>query len=244
MCFSRKQAKDAPSKSNCLMTKILFAEDDPNLAFMIEDNLSELGYEVHWAKDGMEALDEFNKGNYQLCIIDIMMPKLDGFQLASKIREIDEWVPILFLTAKSMEEDKLKGFEIGGDDYITKPFSMKELDYRIKVFLRRISSEALRLKETIHFGRSTFDPRNLLYRNTTKEFSLTQMEAQLLTILIMNRNQLVKREMILEKIWGENDYFKGRSLDVFITRLRKYLKEDDSLEIKNHHGVGFCLVIT
>ena len=225
------------------MAKILLAEDDPNLGFMMEDNLTELGYQIHWAKNGVEALAKFQKSSYALCLIDIMMPKMDGFELASKIRETDELVPILFLTAKSMEEDKLRGFEIGGDDYITKPFSMKELDYRIKVFLRRTSNPgAQSLDQMIEFGASSFDPRNLQYRNTSKEFSLTQMEAHLLTILIENKDKLVKREVILEKVWGENDYFKGRSLDVFITRLRKYLKGDDSLEIKNHHGVGFCLI--
>ena len=225
------------------MAKILLAEDDQSLGFMVEDNLSELGHEVDWCSNGVEALAAFEKQSYDVCLIDIMMPKMDGFELAVKIRESDELIPILFLTAKSMEEDRLKGFEIGGDDYITKPFSLKELDYRIKVFLRRSGGEEVTdLKEIVHFGASSFDTQNLHYKNQTIECSLTQMEAQLLTILIKNKNQLVKREVILEKIWGENDYFKGRSLDVFITRLRKYLKEDDKLEIKNHHGVGFCLV--
>jgi len=225
------------------MTKILLAEDDTNLGFMVEDNLTELGYEVQWAKDGMAAFSLFEEDSFSVCLIDVMMPKMDGFELASKIRGKDDLIPILFLTAKSMEEDKLKGFEIGGDDYITKPFSMKELDYRIKVFLRRNGAPAsISPQETVNFGLSSFDPQNLSYSNNTTTFSLTQMEADLLAILIENRNKLVKREEILEKIWGENDYFKGRSLDVFITRLRKYLRGDNTLEIKNHHGVGFSLL--
>lgn len=226
------------------MAKILLAEDDHNLGVMVEDNLAGLGYEIDWAKNGEEALAMFLRGSYELCLIDVMMPKMDGFELAVKIRARDEFIPILFLTAKSMEADRLKGFEVGGDDYITKPFSLKELDYRIRVFLRRSPGiEADGLEEITYFSSSSFDPKNLIYKNQATQFSLTQMEAQLLTMLISNQNQLVKREVILEKIWGENDYFKGRSLDVFITRLRKYLKEDGGLEIRNHHGVGFCLMV-
>ena len=225
------------------MAKILLAEDDPNLGFMVSDNLSDLGHQVSWSKNGEEALSLFQNEPYELCLIDVMMPKMDGFELAINIRTKNEFIPILFLTAKSMEEDRLKGFEIGGDDYITKPFSMKELDYRIEVFLKRNPPmEPKGLNKKVHFANSSFDPHNLQYQNTVQEFSLTQMEAHLLTILIENQNQLVKREVILETIWGENDYFKGRSLDVFITRLRKYLKGDNKLKIKNYHGVGFSLV--
>lgn len=227
------------------MAKILLAEDDENLGFMIQDNLQELGHQVVWCKDGEDAHTQFQQKSPDICLIDVMMPKMDGFELASKIREADEFVPLLFLTAKSLEEDRLTGFEIGGDDYITKPFSMKELDHRINVFLRRsIQPDSKRSTEKIlSFGQSTFDTQNLIYSSKGNECSLTQMEAQLLTLLLDNQNQLVKRETILEEIWGENDYFKGRSLDVFITRLRKYLRLDESLEIKNHHGVGFCLQI-
>ena len=222
------------------MAKLLLAEDDPNLGFMVKDNLEELNFHVAWAKNGVEAIDIFHSSPIDLCLIDVMMPKMDGFELAQKIREANDLVPIIFLTAKSMEEDRLQGFEIGGDDYLTKPFSMKELAYRINVFLRRKGSSQVSTSQ-LAIGNSTFDTQNLLYFCNDSSFSLTQMEAQLLMLLIEHKNQLVKRETILLNIWGENDYFKGRSLDVFITRLRKYLKHDAKLEIKNHHGVGFTL---
>lgn len=227
------------------MANILLAEDDENLGFMVEDNLETLGHKVHWGKNGKLALEIVENNSLDLCVIDVMMPEMDGFELAAKIRERDEFIPIIFLTAKSMEDDRLKGFEIGGDDYITKPFSMKELDYRIKVFLRR-SGQVVETSgsNSIQFGNSSFDTLNLVYTYQEEAFSLTQMEAQLLSLLLSQKNKLVKRETILEEIWGENDYFKGRSLDVFITRLRKYLKKDESIEIKNHHGVGFSLIET
>lgn len=229
--------------SHFQMTNILLAEDDESLGFILEDNLKELNYAITWAKNGEEAFTAFTNKAYDICLIDVMMPKMDGFELATKIRKQDEVVPILFLTAKSMEQDRLKGFEIGGDDYILKPFSMKELCYRINVFLRRSNEKATEFKKHWKFGNSVFDPRNLIYSFGDSTYSLTEMEAKLLEMLLQGQNQLVKREDILEKIWGENDYFKGRSLDVFITRLRKYLKEDSNLEIKNHHGIGFTLKI-
>lgn len=226
------------------MAKLLLVEDDENLGFMLEDNLKDIGHTVFWAKNGIEGLEVFDRTKPELCIVDVMMPKMDGFELAEKIRQSDEFTPIIFLTAKSLEEDRLKGFEIGGDDYLTKPFSMKELSYRVNVFLRRTSVQKPADVGTIKFGSSSLDLENLQYSCKEKTFSLTQMEGQLLQLLLENRDRLVKRDYILEEIWGENDYFKGRSLDVFITRLRKYLKVDESLEIKNHHGVGFTLKTT
>ena len=225
------------------MAKILLAEDDENLGFMIEDNLQEAGHEVSWCTDGASALTQFETSDFELCILDVMMPKMDGFELAAAIRTKDEFIPIIFLTAKSQEEDRLGGFEVGGDDYVTKPFSMKELEYRINVFIRRNQSQPSKSTNAMHFGQSSFDERNLIYTCKGNAQSLTQMEGGLLKLLIQNQNELVKREDILEEVWGENDYFKGRSLDVFITRLRKYIKEDTSLEIKNHHGVGFSLKV-
>ncbi|SNS91738.1 DNA-binding response regulator, OmpR family, contains REC and winged-helix (wHTH) domain [Ekhidna lutea] len=227
------------------MAKILLAEDDQNLGFMIQDNLQSLNHEVTWCSDGSQALQSFKSDQYEICLLDVMMPKMDGFELAKNIRDQNEFIPILFLTAKSQEEDRLSGFEIGGDDYITKPFSMKELGYRIQVFLRRNSTSIdSPPTQLIKFGHSSLDTKNLVYSFHDQKQSLTQMEGKLLGMLVQNRNQLVKREDILETIWGENDYFKGRSLDVFITRLRKYLSNDSTLEIKNHHGVGFCLLIS
>ncbi len=221
--------------------KILLAEDDPNLGFVIMDQLTELGYRVTLSPDGEISWNHFQTEVYDLCIIDVMMPGLDGFSLAEKIRKENDAIPIIFLTAKSLEEDRLKGFEIGGDDYITKPFSMMELHYRMKVFLKR--GVAIRQKaKTLTVGEFDFDIRNLQLKRGSHVTNLTQREADLLQILQSRTNELVKREEILVAIWGENDYFKGRSMDVFIARLRKYLEADSNIEIRNHHGVGFMLI--
>ena len=225
------------------MAKILLAEDDENLGFMVKDNLESMNHEVIWAKNGEEALTFFEQNTPEICLVDVMMPKMDGFVLAENIRTKDDFVPIIFLTAKSMEEDRLRGFEIGGDDYVTKPFSIKELTYRIQVFLRRTSDSPAAAPQILDFGKSSYDAVNICYKVGEETFPLTQMEGQLLKMLLNSKGVLVKREEILEEIWGENDYFKGRSLDVFITRLRKYLKADSTVEIKNHHGVGFSLVV-
>lgn len=219
---------------------ILFAEDDSNLGFMTKEGLEEAGFEVTWCKNGEEAWKAF--GGQDICLIDIMMPKMDGFTLAQKIRDKDDITPILFLTAKSQEEDRLKGFEIGGDDYISKPFSMQELVYRLNVFLKR-TGPALQSKPLLTFGHCEYDAVNIEVLVKGVKKSLTQREGDLLHMLLQHPNELVKREDILIKIWGENDYFMGRSLDVFISRLRKYLKEDETIEIRNHHGVGFVLTI-
>ncbi|MEP5613988.1 MAG: response regulator transcription factor [Cyclobacteriaceae bacterium] len=225
------------------MAKILLAEDDENLGFMVQDNLESMEHQVTWAKNGEEALARFDEAPHEICLVDVMMPKMDGFVLAEKIRSLDEFVPIIFLTAKSLEEDRLRGFEIGGDDYVTKPFSIKELGHRIQVFLRRSVDVLDSAPQVIEFGNSSYDAINICYKSGEQAFPLTQMEGQLLRMLLNRKGVLVKREDILEEIWGENDYFKGRSLDVFITRLRKYLKADQAVEIKNHHGVGFSLVV-
>jgi DNA-binding response OmpR family regulator len=223
--------------------KILLAEDDDSLGFVIEDHLTEAGYEVCWAKNGKEGLAAFSDQHPDLCILDVMMPQMDGFTLAKTIRKKDEFIPILFLTAREQEEDRLRGFEVGGDDYICKPFSMQELLYRVRVFLRRSAerSEPAPTTDTVQIGSYTFDlqDQKLVFNHQTHH--LTYMESQLLQMLAESKNQIVKREDILLKIWGENDYFKGRSLDVFISRLRKYLSGDPSITIKNHHGVGFSL---
>lgn len=219
--------------------EILFAEDDHNLGMVTKEGLEESGFKVEWCKNGEEAWKAF--GGQDLCLIDIMMPKMDGFTLAEKIREKDVFTPILFLTAKSLEEDRLRGFEIGGDDYISKPFSMQELVYRLQVFLKR-SGDRETTFDLYDFGISQFDLKNLVLSTADQTHSLTQREGELLALLLENKNKLVKREEILEKLWGENDYFMGRSLDVFISRLRKYLRSDSSVEIKNNHGVGFVFV--
>ena len=222
---------------------IFLVEDDENLGFVTQDSLMEEGYEVHWYKNGAEAWDAFPNGQFDLCLLDIMLPVMDGFSLAKLIREKDEFIPVIFLTARVQEEDRLAGFEIGGDDYISKPFSMKELLYRVAVFMRRNTTVKKEDVSNDTLGFYEFDRANLKLIHDQLAIDLTQMEGELLSMLLENKDQLVRREDILVRIWGENDYFKGRSLDVFISRLRKYLRHDESLSIKNHHGVGFTLSI-
>jgi DNA-binding response OmpR family regulator len=223
---------------------ILLAEDDINLGFVIADQLRAEGYHVSLTTDGVEALKRFNEQPYHLCIFDVMMPKKDGFTLARDIRQINSDVPILFLTAKSMTEDKIEGFNAGGDDYLTKPFSLEELNLRIKSLLKRVNIRTEIPEEKV-FSVSTFifDTENLTLTLNGTAQSLTKKEAQILKILYKFKNQVLPREVILNTVWGQDDYFVGRSLDVFITKLRKYLKEDERIQILNIHGVGFKLEI-
>jgi DNA-binding response OmpR family regulator len=218
---------------------ILLVEDDPSLGFVIRDGLTTRGYDVTWCTDGEQAKDTFEKKPFDLCVLDVMLPKKDGFTLAQEIRMDNPAVPILFVTAKSMLEDKVAGFTAGGDDYLIKPFSMEELVLRMEVFLRR--SSAPEKDKVLSLGSYRFDPRNYTLHHPKGEKVLTQKEAEVLELLSRNRDRVLKREEILKEVWGEDDYFLGRSLDVFISKLRKYLKEDPSLEIVNYHGVGFRL---
>ena len=227
---------------------ILLVEDDQSLAFVIRDNLVKQGYTVSHATNGKEALRLFDPAMHKLCILDVMLPQLDGFTCAGLIREKDSHTPILFLTAKSMEEDKLEGFRQGGDDYITKPFSFQELLCRIEVFLKRSVKEPENEKDEpancYRMENVFFHYPNLKLTVGDEEHSLTQKEADLLRLFFDRKNSLLKREEILTTLWGDDDYFMGRSLDVFISRLRKYLTNARSLEIRNHHGVGFQLVVS
>ena len=222
--------------------KILFVEDDESLGFVTHDNLILRGYEVHWVKDGLEAQDTFSKHPFRLCIIDVMLPKKDGFTLAKEIRQQDAHIPILFLTAKSMLNDKLKGFGVGGDDYICKPFTIDELVCRIEVFLSREKRQNLKDAGSFSIGQYQFDAIKLTLCRNKFVRQLTSKEAAILLLLCKHNHRVLKREEILNEVWGNDDYFNGRSLDVFISKLRKYLKEDPALEIMNHHGVGFRLV--
>lgn len=228
---------------NTSSKKILLVEDDPSLGFVIKDNLSIKGYDVTLCRDGEEGEMYFNSTPYSLCIFDIMLPKKDGFTLARGVRQKNKNIPIIFLSAKSMMEDKLEGFQTGADDYITKPFSLEELYCRIEVFLRRSVQESPSATDTFHIGLYNFDYTRLTIRKDDFEKSLTQKEAEVLKMLCLNRERVLKREEILTQIWGDDDYFMGRSLDVFISKLRKYLREDPSLQIVNYHGVGFRLEI-
>lgn len=219
---------------------ILYVEDDESLSFVTRDNLELQGYRITYCADGRQAQQAINQQEFDLCILDVMLPEIDGFTLAEEIRKYNPHVPILFLTAKSLKEDRLHGLRIGGDDYITKPFSIEELILKIEVFLRR-SQVVQPSSKKIRIGRFELDYPNLTLQYQGQEKRLTQKEADLLKLLSEHRNEIIKRSTILEKLWGQDDYFLGRSLDVFISRLRKYLRADEHLKIENIHGVGFRL---
>lgn len=221
--------------------RILLVEDDPSLGFVIKDNLTLKGYSIILCKDGAEGESMFDQYPFHLCILDVMLPKKDGFMLAQSIRQKNKEVPIIFLTAKSMIEDKLTGFNSGADDYITKPFSLEELICRIEVFLRRSNGHAADEIKGFRVGQYEFDPTNLVLKTKGAEKTLTQKEADVLKLLYKNRDRVLKREEILTEVWGNDDYFMGRSMDVFISKLRKYLKDDPTVQIVNYHGVGFRL---
>ncbi len=221
--------------------KIFYVEDDETLSFVTSDNLSLNGYEVFHYLDGEAAIKAFAERPFDLCLLDVMLPKKDGFALAAEIRKKNPEIPIIFLTAKSMKEDRIAGLKIGADDYITKPFSIEELILKIEIFLKR---KFINVKQASKYsiGKLLFDYKNLTISFGGAEKTLTQREADLLKLLIENKNNVIKREEILERVWGQNDYFLGRSMDVFISRLRKYLSDDESLKIDNIHGVGFKLI--
>lgn len=222
------------------MAKIFYVEDDENLSFVTKDNLELEGYEIDHFADGKTAWKNFLKEKYDLCLLDVMLPELDGFSLAEKIREQNQHVPIIFLTAKNMQDDKIEGLKIGGDDYITKPFSIEELVLRMKVFLKRQSvTKSHGENQVFKIGSYTFDFPELKLKGTNLDKKLTHREAEVLKYFCDFPNQVIKREDILTKIWGRDDYFLGRSLDVFVTRLRKMLSLDESVKIENIHGVGF-----
>ncbi len=224
---------------------ILLVEDDQNLGFVIQDSLKRKGYTVHLSRDGKDGLKHFNEHVYDLCVLDVMLPHKDGFSLAEDIRLINAEVPIVFLSAKSQTEDRIAGFKAGGDDYLTKPFSHEELVLRIEAILRRTSGTGSETRDREHFelGEYTFDFRNLTLTHPTEERKLTKKEADVLRLLCMHQEQVLPRELVLNMVWGDDTYFLGRSLDVFISRLRKYLKTDEKVNIVNVHGVGFKLVI-
>ena len=224
--------------------KILLVEDDTSLGFIISDQLKSDGYSVTLCTDGAEGFKRFNDEQFHMCIFDVMMPKKDGFSLARDVRKIDKEIPILFLTAKSMTEDKVEGFKAGGDDYLTKPFSVEELQVRVIALLKRVDIHVESDEEMIlEIGAYKFDTENYTLIHTNFEKSLTRKEAQILKMLYKFKNQVVARDVILNAVWGQDDYFVGRSLDVFITKLRKYLKEDPAISISNIHGIGFKLEI-
>ena len=223
-----------------LKVKILLVEDDLNLGLIISDHLKSDGYAVSLCNNGVEAMQRFNEDKFHLCIFDVMLPRKDGFTLTRDIRKTNTAIPILFLSARGMTEDKVEGFNAGGDDYLSKPFSIEELQLRIKALLKRVNIKVDEKEQTNYLlGIFVFDTENQTLVSNDQVKTLTKKEVQILKILFKYKNQVVSREVILNAVWGQNDYFIGRSLDVFITKLRKYLREDPKILISNIHGVGF-----
>jgi len=223
--------------------KILLVEDDPNLGLLLSEYLRAKDFPTTLKTDGVEGYEEYIRGDYNFLILDVMVPLKDGFTLAKEIREIDEKTPILFLTAKSMNADKLEGFKSGGDDYMTKPFSMEELLARVNAILKR-SGQNNEEKGPFKLGIFTFDPGSHTLEHNDKIIKLTTKENDLLNLLYRNKNSILDRNFALKKIWGDDSYFNGRSMDVYITKLRKHLKIDPSIEIINEHGKGFKLILS
>lgn len=223
-------------------TKILLVEDDDALRFIVKDNLEQYNYTVEVAENGEIALELFNKNSFDLILLDVMLPKIDGFQVAQTIRKTNDQVPIIFLTARSMTEDRITGLTLGGDDYIPKPFSMEELLLKIKIFLKRSGSQPFekdKVSKSIPIGNFDFYPDDLSLSLNGNQRSLTLKESELIKYFAANSNKVLSRNEILENIWGSDDYFLGRSLDVFISRLRKYFSDDPNIKITNLHGIGF-----
>jgi DNA-binding response OmpR family regulator len=223
--------------------KVLLAEDDHNLAFVIKDSLVEEGFDVIHAADGEAAWQQFQKNKFDICLLDVNMPIKDGFTLAKKIRQQSDVIPILFITAKSLEEDKVRGFQTGADDYITKPFSIPELMLRMEVFLRRTKKLTADTKEEYRIGKLRFSYNELKIYIANEIIPLTQREADLMKFFAQHANKILKREEVLLNVWGKDDYFLGRSMDVFITKLRKHFKADPTIILETIHGVGFRLNI-
>lgn len=221
--------------------KILYVEDDNTLAFLTSDNLEQYYEVVHFA-NGKDAFEAFKKEEFNLCILDVMLPEMDGFELAAAIRERNLAVPIIFLSAKTLKEDRIKGLKLGADDYLIKPYSIEELILKIEVFLQRSHKVTPTKNTACTIGSFTFDPENYVIIKGDEKISLTERESALLKLFIDNKNTILKREKILTALWGTDDYFMGRSMDVFISRLRKIFKDDETIRIENIPRIGFKLV--
>jgi len=222
--------------------KILLIEDDENLGSITNDYLIAKGFDCEWEKNGEVGYQSFVKNSFDIVIMDVMMPIKDGFSTAQDIRGIDKNTPIIFLTAKSMKEDTLKGFEIGADDYITKPFNMEELIARINAIIKRTKTDENTHFDDLDIGKFKFNPKMQLLKIENETFKLTTKETDLLLLLHKNKNDVLERNHALKAVWGDDNYFNGRSMDVYIAKLRKYLKEDESIQIINVHGRGFKLL--
>ncbi len=226
-----------------MKNRIFLVEDDMNFGSVMKSYLEMNDYKVQWVNDGRGAVDTFLKGNYDLCILDVMLPHIDGFSIGSEIKKLKPTTPVVFLTAKTLKEDVIKGFSVGADDYITKPFDSEVLIYKIKAILKRnMEEQGNDFPEFIEIGKYTFDyKKRSLKFSSNDDIKLSPKEAELLKFLIQSKNKVLDRNYTLEKIWGEQGYFTARSMDVYITKLRKYLKDDPDLEIVNIHGSGYIL---
>ena len=223
--------------------RILLCEDDESLGMLLREYLEAKGYHTTLCQDGEDGFNTFVQGNFNLCILDVMMPRMDGFTLAEKIRELHYDMPFMFLTAKNLKDDVRTGFELGADDYITKPFSMEEVVFRIEAILRRVRGKKSKEQAVRQIGKFTFDTQKQLLILGDKQEKLTTKEAELLTLLSNRQNELLQRDYALKTIWIDDNYFNARSMDVYITKLRKHLKGDRNVEILNVHGKGYKLVI-
>lgn len=229
-----------------MSTSILLVEDDPNLGLVLQEYLQiKAGYQVRLCKDGEEGLKAFFSDKFDLCIFDVMMPKKDGFTLGKEVRAVNQQIPIIYATAKSMMEDKVEGYQLGADDYITKPFRIEELLLRIQAILKRTApNESAQEERVFTIGKFRFDYLSQTLSNDTDTHKVSGKEAELLKLLCMRKNQILTREEALLKIWNDDSYFNGRSMDVYLSKIRKYLKSDESIEIINVHGKGFKLIVS
>ncbi len=223
--------------------RVILSEDDENLGSLLREYLIAKGYDTDLYPDGEAAYKGFQKNQYDLCIFDVMMPKKDGFTLAKEVRMINSEIPVIFLTAKNMKEDVIEGFRLGADDYMTKPFSMEELIFRIEAILRRTLGEADNTQVIFKLGRFTFDARKQTLSDINDSTKLTTKESELLRLLCVNANKVLERNYALKTIWVDDNYFNARSMDVYITKLRKHLKDEEGIEIINIHGKGYKLII-
>ena len=222
---------------------ILLCEDEESLGMLVREYLQAKGYDAELYLDGEAGYKAFVKGKYDMCLLDVMMPKMDGFTLAREVRSLNSEVPIKFLTAKNLKDDILEGFKLGADDYLTKPFSMDELVYRMEAILRRVKARSRQMATRYQLGRFTFDTQRQLLSIDDKSTKLPTKERALLTMLCTHMNDILERDLALKTIWIDDNYFNARSMDVYITKLRKHLKDDPNVEINNVHGKGYRLVV-
>jgi DNA-binding response OmpR family regulator len=223
--------------------RILLLEDDMNLGLILSEQLETNGYEVKLCRNGVEGSNEYAASKYDICIVDIMMPKKDGFTFVRELRKTDQKIPVIFLTAKSLKEDRIEGFKIGADDYITKPFSFEELLLRIKAILRRVNDVPSQEVVEFNIGKYIFNWEKQTLKSGNLKEVLTSRESDLLKILCLNMNKIIEREIVLKNIWGDDTYFNARSMDVYISKIRKFLKDDPDVILQNIHGKGYKLII-